>query len=66
MNIGKSIKIYQAKNTVSNQQLAEALRVTPSWMSSIANSELAGLNKLPDLAAYFGVKASEFIAAGEE
>ena len=66
MNIGKSIKVALAMRNMKQNQLAAQLRKTPRWINSLANSEGASTATIEMLASAFSMKASEFVALGEE
>lgn len=66
MNIGKSIKIMQARAGYSGNELANKLGVTPSYLSHLKNKEDCSPEMLRRLSAVFNVKESDFIKEGEE
>lgn len=66
MNIGKSIKIALAMRDMKQNQLAEKLDKTPRWINQLANSGSASTATIEMLAGAFDMKASEFVALGEE
>lgn len=66
MNIGKSIKVALAMRDMKQNQLASKMKVTPRWINGLANTEQASTSTVDKLAKAFGMKASEFIALGEE
>ncbi len=67
MNIPKSLKIALIKSRISPGELAEELSVSKQYISQVVNG-----NKPPKLATissicnFLNIKASEFIALGEE
>lgn len=66
MNIGKSIKVALAQRNMKQNQLAEQLGKSARWINLLANSKNASTETISMLAAAFGMKASEFVALGEE
>lgn len=66
MNIGKSIKVALAQRDMKQNQLAERLGKSPRWINLLANSDGASTATIQMLADAFGMKASEFVALGEE
>jgi len=66
MNIGKSIKVALAKHDMKQNQLAERLGRSSSWLNQLANNPEATASTIRLLAGAFGMKASEFVALGEE
>lgn len=66
MNIGKSIKVALAKHDMKQHQLAERLGKSPSWVTQLANNQTASVATIQMLAGAFAMKASEFVALGEE
>lgn len=66
MNIGKSIKVALAQRDMKQNQLAERLGKSARWINLLANSRGASTETISMLASAFGMKASEFVALGEE
>jgi len=65
MNIGKSIKHFLNQQDKTRVELSEYLGLSPTYVSTISNSKTAGKSNIEELSAFFNVKASEFIKAGE-
>lgn len=66
MNIGKSIKVALAQRDMKQNQLADQLGKSARWINLLANSKGASTDTIEMLAKGFGMKASEFVALGEE
>lgn len=66
MNVGRSIKVALAKRDMSQRQLAERLKHSERWVNQLANSERANSQTIDMLAGAFDMKASEFVALGED
>lgn len=66
MNIGKSIKVALAQRNMKQNQLADRLGKSARWINLLANSKGASTETITMLAAAFDMKASEFVALGEE
>lgn len=66
MNVGKSLKIALVKQGMSQTELAKKMGVHDQWISKIANSESASQATVVGIAAALGMKASEFVALGED
>lgn len=67
MNIGRSIKIANAMQGKTQEDLAEYLGLNPATVSRICKGK-AGTKTgvLAKMAAFYGMKVSEFIALGEQ
>jgi plasmid maintenance system antidote protein VapI len=66
MNIGISIKVALAKRGINQKALAEKMGTTPAAISQLAAQESCTGATIKKLADAFGMKASEFVALGEE
>lgn len=66
MNIGISIKVALARKGMNQKALAELLEMTPAAVSQLAGQESCTGATIKKLAGAFGMKASEFVALGEE
>lgn len=66
MNIGKSIKIALLKNNMLQSDLAQKMGVHVSAISRIARNKPITVETLDRLAKTFSMKASEFVALGED
>jgi len=65
MNIKKSINVAVAQRSLSKRYVAEAMGVTPTRISAIANQKNLSVENLTKLAGVFNLTVSEFIALGE-
>lgn len=66
MNFGKSIKVALAKAGKNQHELAEQMGLSFRFVNRMANSKTAKMATAEKFATAFGMKASEFIALGEE
>lgn len=66
MNIGKSIKVALVKKEMSQQDLAEKLKVSKPYVSQLAGKAHAGMGTVVLLADAFDMKVSEFLGLGED
>lgn len=66
MNVGKSIRVALAKKGMTQRQLAEQLGMLPTSLSQLASQQSCTGATLEKLARALGMKASEFVALGEE
>lgn len=66
MNIGKSLKLALVKRNMKQADLARKLGKSSRWINMLANSPTASSSSIEMLASEFGMKASEFVALGEE
>lgn len=66
MNIKKSINVACAQRGWSKKQLAEKMQVTRQRISNIGQQKSPRHETVEKLANAFGLKASEFIALGED
>ena len=65
MNIGRSIKLAQAYNDISNTELAEISGLGTSHLSNLKSKVSCSGNILEKLSEAFNMSVSEFIALGE-
>lgn len=65
MNIGKSIKIVCAMKGLKLKDLAEKMDVNKDYLSRISGKTTCSPQMLEKLCAAVEMKASEFIALGE-
>jgi transcriptional regulator with XRE-family HTH domain len=66
MNIGKSIKVALAMKGMTQKELAKRLDITPPALSQLAGQESCTGATIGRLATALQMKASEFVALGEE
>lgn len=66
MNVGNSLKVALIKKGMSQTALAEQMGVHVQWVNKLANSQSASQATITTLAEALGMKASEFIALGED
>lgn len=66
MNVGKSLKMALAKRGINQTQLAEKMNCTQVWINRLANSESASMTTVAQLSDALDMKASEFLALGED
>lgn len=66
MNVGKSLKMAIAKRAVTQAYVANKLGCKPLWVSKLANKKKASSETVEKLAAALDMKASEFVALGED
>lgn len=66
MNVGKSIRVALAKKGMSQKQLAEQLGMRQTSLSQLAAQTSCTGATLEKLASAFDMKASEFVALGED
>lgn len=66
MNVGKSLKMALAKRDMNQTQLAEKMKCTSIWINRLANSQSASMGTVMLLAEALDMKASEFLAMGED
>lgn len=66
MNVGKSIRVALAKKGMTQRQLAEQLGMLPTSLSQLASQQSCTGATLEKLARTLGMKASEFVALGED
>ena len=67
MNIGNKIKTLRLQKTVTQEQLAEHMKVSPQAVSKWENGvTLPDIMLLPELAAYFGVSIDELFRLTDE
>lgn len=66
MNVGKSIKVAMAKRDMTPKMLAEKMGVTRQYVGNMMGSQTVGVGTINKLCEVFGMKASEFVALGED
>ena len=66
MNIGKSIKIALINKGMKNKDLAEKLGVSPPKVSVLCGKPTCSGKMLDQLCTAFEMKASDFVALGED
>ena len=67
MNIGKAIKIELAKRGIKQNEFAESIVVTNSYLSLICNGHITPtIQKIQTIALTLNMKVSELIANAEE
>lgn len=66
MNIGNSLKVALVKRGMSQTDLAKKMGVHTQWVNKLANSKSASQGSIIALSVALGMKASEFVALGEE
>ena len=66
MDIGKSIEIALIHRGIKKKDLADQLEVSRTYVSYLVGSETCSPSMLDKLSRVFEMKASEFIALGEE
>ena len=64
---GKSLRIALAMSNMTRKDFADQMHMTPTHVSRLAtgNQQIGG-ETLSRVAAVFGMKASEFLALGED
>lgn len=65
MNIKKSIKVAVAQRGITQNQLAEEMKVSPSTLSGMLSRNTVTAPTLNKMADALGMKVSELIALGE-
>lgn len=67
MNLAKSIKRALLDANMTQRELAKGLKTTPAHMSRLANGK-AHMNTLvlAHISSILGMKASDFVALGED
>ena len=66
MNIGQSIELSLIKKGMSKQQLAKELGLTANSVSTLCKNKTCSGKTLDKLCVVFGIKASDFVALGED
>lgn len=66
MHIGKSIKFALIKKGISQQDLANRIGCTHTWISRLANRKRASVPTIEQLATALEMQVSQFIAYGED
>lgn len=66
MNVGKSLRVALAKSGMNQKQLAEKLSMRQTSLSQLAAQTSCTGATLEKLSGAFGMKASEFVALGED
>ncbi len=66
MNAGKSLKVALAKRGMSQVEFARLVKMTQPSVSSLANSQNWTGGSLKKVSEALGMKASEFLALGED
>lgn len=66
MNAGRSLRVALAKKDMNQQDLARDMKVSSAYVSRLANAEKIGMGTVVQLAEFFGMKPSEFLALGED
>ena len=66
MNIGKSTRIAMAKRGIRGNELAKQLGMSTSAVSILLSRPYSDGKRVAQLAAFFDMKVSEFIALGED
>ena len=66
MNLGKSLKVALAKNSMTQSDLARAQSWSLRTINKLANREGGSVSDMNKLSKALGMKASEFVALGED
>lgn len=66
MNLGKSLKVALAKQNLTQSELARNNNWPLRTINKLANREGGTVSKINELSAALGMKASEFVALGED
>lgn len=66
MNIGMSIKLALVKADKTQRWLAVQLDISSRQVNKLANKEKANAQTIEKMAAIFDMKASDFLALGED
>lgn len=66
MNVGKSVRVAMAKRDIKPAQLMEMMGCSRQYVGQLMQAETVGTGTLNKLCDVFGMKASEFIALGED
>ena len=65
MNLSKSLRIFLIQQEKSREQLADHLNCSARTIEAYCANPRAAEKRIPEIAAFFKVAASEFIKAGE-
>ena len=63
MNISKSVKVSNAMNSTTQIKLAAHLQFTQPWLGKMLKDN--NPRHIADMAEFYGISTSEFIARGE-
>ncbi len=66
MNLEKSFNVALAKKDMKKKDLAEQMKVTPSYITQVTKDGRLSVSKLQELSQALGYKVWEFIKLGEE
>lgn len=66
MNLEKSFNVALAKRDMKKKDLAEQMKVTPSYITQVTKNGALSVAKLQELATALNFKVWEFIKMGEE
>lgn len=66
MNLGKSLKVALAKKGINQSVLARDNGWHLRWVNKLANQEGGTVQNINQLSQALGMKASEFVALGED
>ena len=66
MNLGKSLKVALAKNAMTQSDLSRAQSWSLRTINKLANREGGSVSDINKLSKALGMKASEFVALGED
>lgn len=66
MNLEKSFNVALAKRDMKKKDLAEQMKVTPSYITQVTKDGRLSVAKLQELSESLGFKVWEFIKLGEE
>ncbi len=66
MNLEKSFNVALAKKDMKKKDLAEQMKVTPSYITQVTKDGCLSVSKLQELSQVLGYKVWEFIKLGEE
>lgn len=66
MNVGKSVRVAMAKRDIKPKELAERMSASRQYISQLMKADAVGTGTLNRLCEVFGMKASEFLALGED
>jgi len=66
MNLEKSFNVALATRDMKKKDLAEQMKVTPSYITQVTKNGALSVGKLQELSAALGYKVWEFVKLGEE
>ncbi len=66
MNLEKSFNVALAKRDMKKKDLAEQMKVTPSYITQVTKDGRLSVGKLQELAEHLNFKVWEFIKLGED